>query len=80
MLFVDLRDSTGLVQVVFNPESNKDLFQQAETLRNEYVIAVRDGWKNGQKRQSTLTCPPASEVIGQGACNFKQGQNPAFTD
>ena len=41
VLFVDLRDATGLVQVVFNPENNQSLFEQAEALRNEYVIAVR---------------------------------------
>ncbi len=41
VLFVDLRDATGLVQVVFNPENDQDLFAEAEALRNEYVVAVR---------------------------------------
>lgn len=39
VIFVDLRDREGLVQVVFEPE-NKDLFQSAEKLRNEFVISV----------------------------------------
>ena len=37
VLFIDLRDRTGLVQIVFNPES-KELFSQADQLRSEYVI------------------------------------------
>ncbi len=41
VLFVDLRDRKGIVQVVFNPEHDHALFQQAETLRNEFVIMVK---------------------------------------
>ena len=37
VIFFDLRDEGGLVQVVYNPES-EDTFSLAETCRNEYVI------------------------------------------
>jgi aspartyl-tRNA synthetase len=40
LIFVDLRDRFGLVQVVFNPEEADEAFQKAEDLRKEYVIAV----------------------------------------
>lgn len=40
IIFLDLRDREGMVQVVFAPE-NKSLFAQAEDLRNEYVIQVK---------------------------------------
>jgi len=41
LIFVDLRDRSGIVQVVFNPEINEEAFHLAENIRNEYVIAVR---------------------------------------
>lgn len=41
VIFVDLRDREGLVQVVLSPEMGNDLFQKAETIRNEYVLAVK---------------------------------------
>ena len=39
VIFFDVRDESGLVQVVCNPEE-KDTFALAETCRNEYVISV----------------------------------------
>ncbi|MCZ0716929.1 aspartate--tRNA ligase [Aerococcus kribbianus] len=40
VIFVDLRDREGLVQVVFNVENLGDQFSEAERLRSEYVIEV----------------------------------------
>ncbi|OPX88744.1 MAG: Aspartate--tRNA ligase [Pelotomaculum sp. PtaB.Bin104] len=40
LIFVDLRDRSGLVQVVFSPELHEAAFHQAEAVRNEYVLAV----------------------------------------
>ncbi|NLC11953.1 MAG: aspartate--tRNA ligase, partial [Firmicutes bacterium] len=40
LIFIDLRDRTGLVQVVFDYEQNKHFFAVAEKLRPEYVISV----------------------------------------
>ena len=39
VIFVDLRDRTGLVQVVFDPD-RAEIFTQAEHIRNEYVLQV----------------------------------------
>ncbi|MBS4023660.1 MAG: aspartate--tRNA ligase [Dethiobacter sp.] len=41
LIFVDLRDRSGLVQVVFNFEQDAGMFEHAEELRGEYVLAVR---------------------------------------
>ncbi|MDR3492749.1 MAG: aspartate--tRNA ligase [Gammaproteobacteria bacterium] len=40
VIFLDLRDREGLVQVVFAPE-NKTAFATAETVRNEYVLQIK---------------------------------------
>ena len=39
LIFIDLRDRSGLVQVVFTPEK-KELVAQAGELRSEYVVKV----------------------------------------
>ncbi|WP_372518938.1 aspartate--tRNA ligase [Candidatus Ruminimicrobiellum ovillum] len=40
VIFIDLRDREGLVQIVFQPEK-KEIFSQAEHLRSEYVLSVK---------------------------------------
>ncbi len=40
IIFVDLRDRTGVTQVVFNHELNAAIHTKAEALRNEFVIAA----------------------------------------
>ena len=40
LIFVDLRDRSGLLQLVFHPEHGAELFAAAERLRGEYVVSV----------------------------------------
>ncbi len=40
LIFIDLRDRSGIVQIVFNPEFNQKAHKNAHFLRSEYVIAV----------------------------------------
>lgn len=41
LIFTDLRDRYGIVQVVFNPGISAEAFEKAGNLRGEYVIAIR---------------------------------------
>ena len=40
LIFVELRDRQGIVQVVFNSEVNPEAHEKAQFLRSEYVVAV----------------------------------------
>lgn len=40
LIFIDIRDREGIVQVVFDAQKCGEYFNEAEKLRNEYVIAV----------------------------------------
>ncbi|MCO1600123.1 aspartate--tRNA ligase [Desulfosporosinus nitroreducens] len=40
LIFVDLRDRTGIVQVVFDPEKMGEGFSTAESLRSEFVVSI----------------------------------------
>ncbi|KMM59883.1 aspartate--tRNA ligase [Bacillus glycinifermentans] len=40
LIFIDLRDRSGIVQVVFNPDLSADALKTAETIRSEYVLDI----------------------------------------
>src|SRR5690625_3396178 len=40
LIFIHLRDKSGVIQVVFNPEHNAEALAIAEDVRSEYVIEV----------------------------------------
>ncbi len=41
LIFCDVRDKTGMTQVIFNDETSDELFALADTLRSEYVVGVK---------------------------------------
>lgn len=41
LIFIDLRDRTGIVQIVFNPANSTEALAIAEKVRNEYVLDVQ---------------------------------------
>lgn len=40
LIFVDLRDQYGITQIVFNPKTNNAAYEEAKTLRTEFVIKI----------------------------------------
>src|SRR5213593_4140821 len=41
LVFIDMRDHSGLVQVVFNPKESAEAYAVGESVRPEYVVLVR---------------------------------------
>jgi len=60
LIFVDLRDRSGLVQVVFNPEVNAEAHELAHKIRNEYVLQI-----NGEVRKRPKGTENPSIPTGQ---------------
>ncbi|MCB2300472.1 aspartate--tRNA ligase [Clostridium tagluense] len=63
LVFIDLRDRTGLLQVVFGEEINKEAFEKADLVKPEYCIAI-----TGEiiKRQSPNDNMPTGQVELKG--------------
>ncbi|EGO61998.1 aspartate--tRNA ligase [Acetonema longum] len=79
LIFIDLRDRSGMVQVVFSPDYNTEAFTKAETVRNEYVLAVR----GKVKLRSADTVNPQMitgeiEVLGEELRILNQAKTPPF--
>ncbi|WP_034600905.1 aspartate--tRNA ligase [Clostridiisalibacter paucivorans] len=54
LIFVDLRDTTGISQIVFDEDISKESFEKADAIRGEYVIAVRGKVYERQSKNSEL--------------------------
>jgi aspartyl-tRNA synthetase len=54
LLFLDVRDRTGIVQVVFNKETQREAHAKAEQVRGEYVVAVEGHVVKRQKPNPEL--------------------------
>lgn len=58
VVFIDLRDRSGIVQVVFNPETDSELHKRAHRIRSEYVLQIKGDVKKrpaGTENQSIPT-------------------------
>ena len=78
VIFLDIRDRMGIVQVVFEPELS-DVFQIAEKLRHEFVVAISgqvrlrpDGMINEKMPTGRI------EIVGNVLTILNQAQTPPF--
>ncbi len=62
IIFIDLRDKTGTVQVVFGTE-NKELYQKADKLRNEWVVEIEGKVIKRPKGMENLNIPTGNFEI-----------------
>lgn len=79
LIFVELRDRQGIVQVVFNPELDREAHEKAQSLRSEFVVGVRgkvvtrpEGTANPKLKTGEI------EVIAQELKILNPSKNPPF--
>ncbi len=78
LIFIDLRDREGLVQVVIDP-SEAAAFALAETLRSEYVIEVQGVVRaRPEEQRSKRLASGDIEVVAKELNIFSQAQTPPF--
>ena len=79
LVFVDLRDATGVVQVVFHPEDAPEAFAVASRLRAEYVVRVEG--EVAARKPGTENAELASgrvEVAARAAEILNEAETPPF--
>ncbi|MCX5848729.1 MAG: aspartate--tRNA ligase [Deltaproteobacteria bacterium] len=80
VIFVDLRDREGIVQVVFNPDAGENVHGEAHKIRNEFVLAVRG---NVRKRPEGMENPALKtgeiEVIISELEIMNESKTPPFS-
>lgn len=54
LIFIDLRDTTGIAQIVFDETTEREIFKEAEKIRSEYVISVRGKVSERQSKNEDM--------------------------
>jgi len=79
LVFIDLRDRAGLVQVVFNPGVSEEGYRVAEKLRHEYVVNVTgEVAKRPPGTENPKLATGEIEVIAQQAQILNSSKTPPF--
>jgi aspartyl-tRNA synthetase len=80
VIFVDLRDRSGIAQVVFNPEVDAGAHEKAKQLRSEDVIAVRGTLSRRSPETINPELPTGEvELLGKELKLLSASQVPPFT-
>ncbi|TXC90055.1 aspartate--tRNA ligase [Metabacillus litoralis] len=79
VIFIDLRDRTGVVQVVFNPEISEEALQIAERVRSEYVLDITGKVVLRSEETINPNVPTGKiEVIVESVTIVNAAKNPPF--
>ncbi|MGM8364677.1 aspartate--tRNA ligase [Virgibacillus sp. W0181] len=79
LIFIDLRDHSGIVQIVFNPDESEEALEIAESVRSEYVLEVKGTVV--KREESTINPNLATgkiEVVVQNVTVLNKSKNPPF--
>ncbi|MDE6659623.1 MAG: aspartate--tRNA ligase [Eubacterium sp.] len=59
LIFIDLRDKTGIVQISFNDQTDRAIFEKAQSVRSEYVLALKGIVKERESKNKEI---PTGEI------------------
>lgn len=59
LIFIDLRDKTGIVQISFNDQTDREIFEKAQSVRSEYVLALKGIVKERESKNKEI---PTGEI------------------
>lgn len=80
LIFIDLRDISGIIQVVFNPDESKDALEVAENIRSEYVVEIRGRVVARSEETVNPNLPTGKvEVFAQSIRVLNKAKTPPFT-
>ena len=80
LIFIDLRDRTGIVQVVFDNERNPALHAKVEAVRSEYVLAVVGAVKRRDAATINKNLPTGEiEIIANELRILNDSKTPPFS-
>ena len=79
VLFIDLRDRTGVVQLVINEQAGGEVFSLAESVRSEYVIGVEGIVKKRDPETVNKNIPTGEiEVIVSRLVIYSKSETPVL--
>ena len=79
LIFIDLRDRSGIVQCTFDEAENAELFQKAFTVRSEFVLTIRGTVRSRGEGAITDRIPTgAVEILAEDMRILSKAQTPPF--
>ena len=75
LIFVDLRDKTGISQIVFDSTVSAEIFELAASLRSEYVIGVKGTVRERESKNMQIPTGEV-EVVASGLVLYSEADTP----
>lgn len=75
LVFVDLRDRTGITQITFNEDAPADILEKAKSLRSEFCIGVKGVVKERSSKNSGIPTGEI-EVFADGLEIYSSSETP----
>lgn len=75
LIFVDLRDKTGIVQVTFDDSIPREIFEKADSLRGEYVVGIKGTVRERSSKNANLATGDI-EVLADDIVIYSKADTP----